>query len=148
ERTPGRPRRGAGRVAGAQEPHRFHAERPRLGRREHHYRRGGGAPAAAEVEGREGPGHRGISPQKNRALMHILSLSTLVETRLLASRLLHDREAARRAARIVADVRRRGDRALFAWIKRLDGVMLTRRSLWVSQREIREAGRSVSPGFA
>jgi len=80
--------------------------------------------------------------------MHILSLSTLVETRLLASRLLHDREAARRAARIVADVRRRGDRALFAWIKRLDGVMLTRRSLWVSQREIREAGRSVSPGFA
>jgi histidinol dehydrogenase len=79
--------------------------------------------------------------------MRILALTPAVENKLLASRLLHDQKAEQRAARIVADVRRRGDPALFTWAKKLDGVSLTRRSLWISQREIREAGRSVAPDF-
>ena len=41
---------------------------------------------------------------------------------MLASRRASSRDAERVAARIVADVRRRGDAALFAWTKRLDRV--------------------------
>ena len=40
------------------------------------------------------------------------------------------------AARIVADVRRRGDAALFSWTKRFDRLALHRRNVWVSRAEL------------
>lgn len=79
--------------------------------------------------------------------MRIFRLTPAVEKRLLAARLSHDDSAARIARRIVADVRRRGDAALFAWTKKLDGVALRRETLWVSPKAVRAAVRSVSPDF-
>jgi len=79
--------------------------------------------------------------------MRILALTLPVEKELLASRLRHDRKAEQKAASIVADVQARGDRALFAWTRRLDGVALERRSLWVTPREIRNAVHGVDPAF-
>jgi histidinol dehydrogenase len=79
--------------------------------------------------------------------MRILALTAVVEKKLLASRFLHDRKAEQRSARIVADVRRRGDAALFEWTRKLDGIALSRRSLWISQREMQKAGRAVAPDF-
>ena len=48
-------------------------------------------------------------------------------------------EAERIAARIVGDVRLRGDAALFAWAKKLDGVDLGAQRLWISASEARAA---------
>jgi len=72
--------------------------------------------------------------------MRILKLTAAVEKRLLLARQRRDMEAERVAARIVSDVRRRGDSALFAWAKELDGVDAQRGGIWISKREI-EAGR-------
>jgi histidinol dehydrogenase len=66
---------------------------------------------------------------------------------MLAARLVHDAAPEQVAARIVADVRRRGDAALFAWTKKLDGIALNSKTLWISRKEIRAAERHVSPGF-
>ncbi len=54
--------------------------------------------------------------------MRILKLTTRVETEILARRQRGDPEAERVAARIIADVRRRGDRALLVWARRFDRV--------------------------
>jgi len=51
----------------------------------------------------------------------------------------------RAAGRIVDDVRRRGDAAVFAALRRLDGVRLTRRTLRVRPSAIRGAWRALSP---
>lgn len=56
---------------------------------------------------------------------------------------MHDAAAERIAARILADVRKNGDSALFRWALRLDGLRLTRNSLWISKSEIRKASRNV-----
>jgi len=80
-------------------------------------------------------------------MMRILTLTKATESRLLAARESRDLEAERIAARIVADVRRRGDRALFAWAKKLDGARLTPRTLWISKAEMRAARRAVSREF-
>ena len=58
-----------------------------------------------------------------------------------------DVQAEKVAAKIVADVRRSGDTALFAWTKKLDGTNLARHGMWVSQREIAEAANKVSAEF-
>ena len=79
--------------------------------------------------------------------MRILKLTLAVEQRLLAARHEHDREAERIAANIIADVRKRGDIALAAWVKKLDGMDLHRRGVWVSQREINAAEKEVSQDF-
>ena len=79
--------------------------------------------------------------------MRILDLTAALMKTLLSARLAHDAKAGRVARKIVADVRRRGDSALFAWSKKLDGVMLNARTVWISQREIRAASRRVSPQF-
>jgi histidinol dehydrogenase len=79
--------------------------------------------------------------------MRILQLTRAVEKRLLAAREHRDAQAEKVAAKIIADVRRRGDTAVLSWTKKLDGINLARRGLWVSQREIEEAQRSVSPDF-
>ena len=66
---------------------------------------------------------------------------------MLASRRASSREAERIAARIVEDVRRRGDAALFSWTKRLDRAALGPRSVWVSRPEMAQAARKVPKPF-
>jgi histidinol dehydrogenase len=76
--------------------------------------------------------------------MRILKLTDAVAERFLARRSSHDSAAERTAARILADVRKNGDAALFRWALRLDGVRLSRKSLWITRAEIR-AARSKMP---
>jgi histidinol dehydrogenase len=79
--------------------------------------------------------------------MHILKLTSAVEKNLLRARHERDLEAERIAARIIADVRKRGDAALSAWAKKLDGIDLRRSGVWISEREINAARRQVKPEF-
>jgi len=79
--------------------------------------------------------------------MRLQKLTGAVEKRLLAARERRDVQAEKVAAKIIADVRRRGDAALSAWTKKLDGMDLERRGMWVSPREIEEAQKSVSADF-
>jgi histidinol dehydrogenase len=79
--------------------------------------------------------------------MRILKLTAALEQKLLAARLLPDRHAMRVASRIVADVRRRGDSALYGWTKTLDGLRVGAATLWVSKREMREAARQARPEY-
>ena len=76
--------------------------------------------------------------------MRILALSDRVAGEILAARQRGNAAAERVSARIVADVRRRGDAALFSWARRLDGARLTPRTLWVSAAERRAARHGVS----
>ena len=80
-------------------------------------------------------------------MMRILKLTAAVEKQLLRARQQRDVEAERVAARIVDDVRRRGDAALFAWARELDGIDLRRDGIWISRREMQAATKSVSAGF-
>jgi histidinol dehydrogenase len=75
--------------------------------------------------------------------MRILPLTSRVEEKILNARRHRDVRAEAVASRIVEDVRRRGDSALFAWTRRLDGVRLTPKNLWVSSAERRSAARTV-----
>jgi histidinol dehydrogenase len=79
--------------------------------------------------------------------MRILKLTHALEKRLLAAREHRDVQAEKVAAKIIADVRRRGDAALFSWTKKLDGINLARHGMWVSQNEIDKAQKSVSANF-
>ncbi|HXJ17386.1 MAG TPA: histidinol dehydrogenase, partial [Candidatus Polarisedimenticolia bacterium] len=79
--------------------------------------------------------------------MRILPLTDATEKKLLASRRASNREAGRVAARIIEDVRRRGDAALFAWTKRLDRVTVGPRNVWVSRAELSEARWSLPRNF-
>ena len=79
--------------------------------------------------------------------MRILKLTPRTEKWLLARRAQRDDEAQSIAAEIVADVRKRGDSALFAWAKKLDGLDLSRGGVWISKEEIRSAKAQVSPDF-
>ena len=79
--------------------------------------------------------------------MRILRLTGAVEKRLLAARERRDVQAEKVAAKIIADVRRRGDAALLSWTQKLDGVNLARLGMWVSQREIEEAQERASADF-
>jgi histidinol dehydrogenase len=80
-------------------------------------------------------------------MMRVVSLTDAAARKVLGSRRAGSRDAERVAARIVADVRRRGDRALFAWTKRLDRVALGPRSVWVSRAEMAAARKVVSREF-
>jgi histidinol dehydrogenase len=79
--------------------------------------------------------------------MRILPLTDLNERKILASRRASSRDAERIAARIVSDVRRRGDPALFSWTNRFDRLALGPRNVWVSRGEMLAARKSVSPEF-
>src|SRR6267154_1797674 len=79
--------------------------------------------------------------------MRILKLTDRVESTLLAARKSADIRAEKVAAKIVRDVRKRGDAALFSWTRELDGVDLARRGVWISHREIEKAQESVSRDF-
>ena len=80
-------------------------------------------------------------------MMRIVPLTEAAARKVLGSRRAVSRDAERVAARIVADVRRRGDPALFAWTKRLDRVALGPRSVWVSRAEMAAARKGVSRQF-
>jgi histidinol dehydrogenase len=80
-------------------------------------------------------------------MMRVVALTDAAVRKVLASRRASSRDAERVAGRIVAEVRRGGDRALFAWTKRLDRVALGPRSVWVSRAEMTAAHKSVSREF-
>jgi histidinol dehydrogenase len=79
--------------------------------------------------------------------MRVLRLTDAVERKVLGSRRDSSRDAERIALRIVADVRRRGDAALFAWTKRFDRVALDSKTVWVSRAELAAARKQVSKEF-
>ena len=79
--------------------------------------------------------------------MRILKLSRAVEKELLAARERRDHQTEKIAAKIVADVRKRWDAALFFWTRQLDGIDLARGEVWVSRREIDAAQHRVSSDF-
>jgi histidinol dehydrogenase len=79
--------------------------------------------------------------------MRIIKLTPRIEKWLLARRARQDDKAQSVAAEIVADVRQRGDAALFAWTKKFDHVNLAREGVWISKKEIRSAERHVSFEF-
>jgi histidinol dehydrogenase len=74
--------------------------------------------------------------------MRIQKLTDAVAAQFLARRSSHDSAAEKVAAEILADVRKNGDVALFRWALRLDGLRLTRKSLWITRGEIRAASRT------
>jgi histidinol dehydrogenase len=75
--------------------------------------------------------------------MRILALTPKLGEKILAARHRFDAAAESVAGRIIKDVRRRGDAALFAWTRRLDAIRLTEKSLWVSAGQRRVARRQV-----
>src|SRR5712672_2564847 len=105
------------------------------------------APNFAQTEGGKRTGNCGISLEQDCALMQIRRLTAAVEKQLLAARNRRDAQAEKVAAKIIEDVRRRGDAGLSSWTKKLDGIDLTRTGMWVSQREIEEALRNVDDDF-
>lgn len=79
--------------------------------------------------------------------MRILRLTKAVEEKILVSRRGSDIAAERVAARIVGDVRRRGDAALFSWTRRFDRLSINAKNVWVSDAELNKASQSVSKKF-
>src|SRR5271170_5734466 len=79
--------------------------------------------------------------------MRILKLTRATEKKLLAGRRADDARARRVAARIVGDVQRRGDAALFAWTRKLDGVDLRKGGVWIGAREIAAAEKDATAEF-
>ncbi len=79
--------------------------------------------------------------------MRVLRLTNAIEEQILAQRRGRDRTAEAIASRIIRDVQRRGDSALFSWTKRFDCVALSPSNTWVSTQEMRDASRRVSRAF-
>src|SRR5881396_2074350 len=74
--------------------------------------------------------------------MKIRKLISATEKKIFAARAARDVEAERVATEIVADVRKRGDKALFEWTKKLDGIDLIAEGVWIGEQEIRSARRA------
>jgi histidinol dehydrogenase len=79
--------------------------------------------------------------------MKILKLTPQREKWLRSRRAQQDAKAGKIAAEIVADIRKRGDTALFAYSKKLDQIDLAKTGVWIKQEEIRAAQKAVSPEF-
>jgi histidinol dehydrogenase len=79
--------------------------------------------------------------------MRILKLTPAVEKKLAQMREGRDRQALVTASKIVADVRRRKDAALFQWTKQLDRIDLLNKNLWISREEMVAARQRVSRDF-
>jgi histidinol dehydrogenase len=79
--------------------------------------------------------------------MRVLKLTEALAAKLLADRRGGDAVADRVAGRIVADVRRRGDAALFSWCRKLDHAQLTQKNMWIARRDIDNAAREVTPAL-
>src|SRR2546422_8165704 len=108
-----------------------------MGGCEYDHRRGGRAANLAATEGRQSAGDRRVSLEQDRAVMRIIRLNRKVADDLLRARGRRDAAAENIAARIVADVRRRGDAALFYWTKKLDGAGLARSEEHTSELQSR-----------
>ena len=80
--------------------------------------------------------------------MRVLPLTPAAQEKVLASRRDSSREAERVASRIVDDVRRRGDSALFAYTKKFDRVALTPKNVWVPRAELKQARPQSSRRFS
>jgi histidinol dehydrogenase len=79
--------------------------------------------------------------------MRIVRLTAAVEKQMLGARHTRDLDAERIAKRIINDVRQRGDVALFAWTRKLDGIDLRKQPIRISRSEIRSAATKVSSEF-
>lgn len=79
--------------------------------------------------------------------MRVQRLTNAIQKEILAQRRGRDRSAETAAARIIRDVQRRGDAALFSWTKRFDRLALHPKNIWISQQELRDASRQVKPEF-
>jgi len=79
--------------------------------------------------------------------MRILKLTARLEKWLLARRAQQDRKAQAVAAEIVADVRKRGDAALFAYAEKFDATSLAETGVWIAKKEIRAARKRISREF-
>lgn len=75
--------------------------------------------------------------------MKIVRLTKNVERALLRGRRERDEKAYRVAARIIADVRKRGDVAIRDWTKKFDGLDL-RAGMWISSHDIEKAGKDIA----
>jgi histidinol dehydrogenase len=75
--------------------------------------------------------------------MRIVALTSRLEEKLLSARHRRNARAEAVASRIVGDVRRRGDAALFAWTRRLDEIRLTLKTVWVNSNERRAAASTI-----
>lgn len=75
--------------------------------------------------------------------MRIVALTSRLEEKLLSARHRRDARAEAVASRIVGDVRRRGDTALFTWTWHLDDVRLTSKTVWVNSNEQRAAASAI-----
>jgi len=73
--------------------------------------------------------------------MKIRKLTSATEKKIFAAQETRNVEAERVAAEIVADVQKRGDKALFEWTKKLDGIDLREEGVWIGEEEIRSARR-------
>jgi len=80
--------------------------------------------------------------------MKIRKLTSATEKKIFAARAARDVEAERVAAEIVADVRKRGDKALCEWTKKLDGIDLIAEGVWIGEKEIRSARRTADKKLA
>ena len=78
--------------------------------------------------------------------MKIEQLTAELEREILARRKRTDLHAARVAAKIINDVRRRGDKALFEWSNTFGG-KVSKSTLWVTPTEMKTAARHVSREF-
>jgi histidinol dehydrogenase len=79
--------------------------------------------------------------------MRIAKLTPRIEKWLLSRRAQRDLKSHSVAAEIVADVRKRGDLALFAWTKTFDSTDLSRDGVWISRKEFRAAEKRASSDF-
>jgi histidinol dehydrogenase len=79
--------------------------------------------------------------------MRLLTLTDALAAQWLAARRRGDPAAGSVAARIIGDVRRRSDAALFSWSRRLDGLRLTPQTVWVDRRDCDRAWRDVAPAL-
>jgi histidinol dehydrogenase len=91
-------------------------------------------------------------------MIRILKLNAATEKQLLRARQFRDTEAEHVAAKIIADIRKRGDAALFAWTKKLDRQNLNSKNIYIPCRGAallrpslpgrkNSSARSVSPAF-
>jgi histidinol dehydrogenase len=68
--------------------------------------------------------------RESRPVTRILQLNAATEKQLLRARQFRDTEAERVASKIIADVRKRGNAALFAWTQKLDRLTLNARNVY------------------
>jgi histidinol dehydrogenase len=79
--------------------------------------------------------------------MRIARLTTETQEHFLVARRKRDAGAEKIACKIIKDVRRRGDAALFFWTKRFDRVVLHQKNIWITPAEFRKARERVPPAF-